>query len=102
MSDFFSGNILAMFQQKQSLLQRILAQQQQMRDDLETKHAELYKRLAEVEEKLCNIGTPNLSPESEKYRINVTRELLVSAFIKLYINNFYCNHGVPLLVLITI
>ena len=48
MSDFFSGNILAMFQQKQSLLQRILAQQQQMRDDLETKHAELYKRLAEV------------------------------------------------------
>ena len=26
----------------------------------------------------------------------------MSAFIKLYINNFYCSHGVPLLVLITI
>ena len=99
---FFSGNILAMFQQQQILLQIILSQQQQMRNDLETKHAELYKRLAEVEEKLCNIGTPNSSPELVKHRIKLMKELLASTFIKLYINNFYCNHGVPLLILITI
>lgn len=40
-----------MFQQQQSLLQTLLTQQQEMRDEIQSKHAEFDKQLLRTDEK---------------------------------------------------
>ena len=70
---------MSMFQQQQSLLQTLLTQQQEMRDEIQSKHAEFDKRLATVEEQMRSGDQSTTSNSSfEQKKIKVTRDLSVS------------------------
>ena len=80
-----------MFQQQQSLLQKLLAQQQEMNDDLQSKHAEIDKRLVSVEEQLRNADQSASSTSSlERKKLKVTRDLsvrsIIANFVSVYLN----------------
>ena len=67
---------MSMFQQQQSLLQILLTQQQEMRDEIQSKHAEFDKRLATVEEQMRS-GAQSTTSNSSFERKD-TRDLSVS------------------------
>ena len=70
---------MSMFQQQQSLLQTLLTQQQEMRDEIQSKHVEFDKQLATVEEQMRSGDQSTTSNSSfERKKIKVTRDLSVS------------------------
>ena len=82
-----------MFQQQQSLLQKLLAQQQEMNDDLQSKHAEIDKRLVSVEEQLRNADQSASSTSSlERKKLKVTRDLSVRSIIPNFVSVYLNTH----------
>lgn len=68
-----------MFQQQESLLQMLLTQQQEMRDEIQSIHDEFDKGLATVEEQMRS-GDQSTTNDSSfgRKKIKVTRDLSVS------------------------
>ena len=76
----YSGGVVARFQQQQGLLQTLLTQQQEMRDEMVSGHADIDTRLLTVEEQLKNAdqsGSSNSGLSSERKKTRVMRDLSV-------------------------